>query len=59
MFTLKIKTDNEAFTEDDGRVELARILKSVAHWLEENSPNSAGIYDIDGNRVGDWKLTKR
>ena len=57
MFTLKIKTDNDAFG-DDPREELARIIRGVAHWLEHNSPNTAGLYDINGNRVGVFKLTK-
>ncbi len=62
-FTLTIKTDNAAFSNDDGedsddakRAECARILREVADLLDNGSQESAGVYDVNGNKVGKWSL---
>ena len=67
MFTLKIETDNAAFTDvtDDGfggpDLEIARILRDVADKLE-NAEFYAGqsktLRDINGNDVGRAKVTR-
>ena len=64
MFTLKIKTDNAAFheNEDNGQdsvgIELARILHDIAEHFEHN-PGLVGtcnINDINGNSVGSYTV---
>jgi DNA-binding ferritin-like protein (Dps family) len=66
-FTLKIETDNAAFSDDDTdygseesanakRAEVARILREVADLLDNGSQEGAGVYDVNGNRVGKWSL---
>ena len=57
MFKLKIKTDNEAFTEDK-KTEIIRILKDAILKLEQG--NERGILlDVNGNLVGEFRLTNR
>lgn len=60
MFELKIKTSNAAYRDDDynldsSNYELIRNLKSVIHKLESGYDEGI-IMDINGNRVGEWKL---
>jgi len=60
MFTLKIKTENEAFnypTEGE-RDEVARILRALATRLEQGSEVRGLLADLNGNTVGEWKLTR-
>ena len=59
MLKIRIETKNAAF-EDCGE-ECARILKEVATKLEKGLIFSGeGVcHDINGNKVGTWKLTKR
>jgi len=60
MITITIKTDNAAFSEDDGeptgaarQAEIARILRELAEHYE-----NGGVYaghrlrDVNGNTVG-------
>ena len=55
--TLTINSDNAAFDDgNDGRTEAARILRSAVTWLEEGSPKRFGLYDINGNKVGEAKI---
>jgi hypothetical protein len=56
-FKLKIATDNAAFTEDgnDGRNEVARILREIAEKLE-SSFDCGTARDINGNKVGEWSI---
>lgn len=57
MFTLKIKTGNAAFQDagDDGKAEVARILREIADKLE-NGQEGGACMDGNGNRVGEWSL---
>jgi len=56
MFTLKVKTDNAAFSDNLGG-ELARILRDVAARLERSTCYDAAIlHDVNGNTVGTYKL---
>ena len=72
MFTLTIRTAGAAFTvesndEDNGTPnagpELARILRSIADDVESIATegvervNTQSVIDVNGNRVGGWKLT--
>lgn len=56
MFTLKIKTDNAAF--EDAEAEVARILAEVAHNLRVGIVRDS-LHDINGNKVGEYRLTSR
>lgn len=60
MFTLKMKTDNDAFAEGNLELEVARILRNLATHLEDrsgNTPSSGKLRDSNGNTVGTWVLT--
>ena len=57
MFTLKFSTDNAAFTENPNE-EIARILKRVADKIT-NYQTEGFILDINGNKIGKFKLTER
>jgi hypothetical protein len=58
VFTLKIRTDNAAFEESP---ELSRLLRQLAKRFEDaggpNKGESSTIFDLSGNRVGEWKQT--
>lgn len=65
MLTLKFSTDNAAFGDaDDGedqhdtdtRSESARLLRELADTLESGSTTHGGIYDVNGNKIGTWRL---
>lgn len=53
MFTLSFKTDNAAF-DDDPTPEIARILREIAQKVDAGIDEGA-VYDINGNRIGDFK----
>ena len=55
MFTLKIKTENAAFS-DDRNAEIARILREVAEQLETHTMTGS-CRDYNGNRVGEFKFS--
>ena len=66
MFTLKIRIRNAAFYSGDEKepaAEVARILQEVAEELETyliGATTADGeLLDINGNTVGEWKLTNR
>jgi hypothetical protein len=56
MFTLKIKTDNEAFSEDKARA-VADILLDVSNAVAEELRREGRVRDVNGVTVGEWKLT--
>jgi len=48
---IEIRTDNEAFSDDNENYEIARILHKLAMDLENGTrPNF--VMDINGNKVG-------
>jgi hypothetical protein len=52
-FDLHFLTDNAAFEGEDGSLEVARILSSVA--AQVGFGHTAGaIHDVNGNNVGTW-----
>jgi hypothetical protein len=56
MFTLsEIKTDNAAFDDDGGAVEIARILRNIADRLDQGEREGAAV-DANGNKVGEFCL---
>lgn len=57
MITITIKTDNAAFG-DDCPAEVARILnKIVVELMTADRVQFTGLYDVNGNKVGEVKLT--
>lgn len=57
-FTLNINTDNDAFDEDYGPLEIARLLRQTADRIENGDwypGHTRSILDINGNRVGGFK----
>lgn len=61
MFTMNVDMDNDAFCQDDGPDELARILRAVADKIErgEYHPgHSKTVLDVNGNDVGRWKIAQ-
>lgn len=60
MFTLTIDTDNAAF-ENGGNEEIARILRKLADRVlygTQDQDEFGVVLDINGNRVGNWTLTR-
>jgi hypothetical protein len=55
MFTLKLKTTNAAFSDGNGREEVARILCRVADRVVRGEEYGS-IQDINGNTVGEFDL---
>lgn len=58
MLTVKIKTNNNAFT-DNIPAECARILRELADRLENEYEQDGGLRDYNGNTVGSFTLTTR
>ena len=65
MMTVKFNnTDNAAFCDPDdesrndeaSRAESARILRHLASKIENGSEEGGGVYDANGNRVGEWSM---
>jgi hypothetical protein len=54
MFRIKIETGNAAFEDDNKEYEIARILREAADKIE-GGQTTGNLYDINGNRVGEFK----
>ncbi len=54
MFVIKMETGNAAFG-DYPNDEVGRILGHVVACLEDGDL-SGSCYDINGNKVGEWRL---
>jgi len=61
MITIKINTENAAFTDDEGR-ETARILHNLADRIEDSQKlderDGFLLRDINGNTVGDFDISE-
>ena len=60
MLTITIDTSNDAFA-DNPAPEVARILRDLAGDMdgrELTSGDGANLRDINGNLVGQWKVTR-
>jgi hypothetical protein len=58
-FKLTIETGNDAFADGNAPAEIARILREAAPEIEELAADVdwvRAIYDINGNRVGEYTL---
>jgi predicted transcriptional regulator len=57
-FKLEFTCDTAAFDDDPG-IEIARILREVATWIDQRGIADAAIVrDINGNTVGKIQLQK-
>ena len=56
-FKIEMNTDNAAFDGDDyvRGTEVAAILRCVANEIEMGR-GSGPVFDINGNRVGNYKM---
>jgi hypothetical protein len=52
-FFLEVAMDNAAF---ENSTELPRILREVATRLEDSTDASGSVFDINGNKVGAFKM---
>lgn len=57
MLNIVFKTGNEAFDGNDIFDESARILKKIAHDIEQGN-TSGNCHDINGNKIGEWFLRR-
>jgi hypothetical protein len=57
MLKVRIETKNDAFEKDKG-FECGRILNDVVASLAIGKTEGI-LHDINGGRVGEWKLTNR
>lgn len=51
MITIKIKTDNAAFNDGNKNRELARILREIAFWFDDDVKLPLRVADNNGNNV--------
>ena len=56
-FECNINMDNDAFAQEP-HLELCRALREIAHNVRDNDDvvRSATVRDINGNRIGTWKI---
>lgn len=60
-FTLEITgMGNAAFTEEYGgpEMETARILRAVAERVENGHLDAGSAWDLNGNKVGQYRVTE-
>ena len=58
MITIKIKTGNSAFQDDQFDLEVARILRELANdFVDGKVSRDKGLFDYNGNRVGGVSIT--
>lgn len=57
MFTIKIKTDSDAFLYNT-RPEISRILRNLADQIENGEPSPHILLDINGNKCGFAQMLK-
>ena len=55
MFSLKLKTDNAAFSDGNKSFEIARILRELADKIEDGQ-TEGNTRDINGNTTGSFKV---
>lgn len=53
-FSLRFDTDNDSFTDDNLRTEIARILREIAREIETGGEIRwyQTIFDANGNDIG-------
>jgi hypothetical protein len=58
VFKLRIETNNAAFMDGNEYAEIIRILNDVILKLDRGNPQF-NLFDLNGNKVGEYKLTNR
>jgi len=61
MFSISFDTDNAAFGDGDPIVmssEIARILHEIAEDVSHGQTGGK-VYDVNGNRIGSFRLEDR
>jgi hypothetical protein len=54
-FCIEIESDNDALTNEDGELELVRIIRDVADRVCHHERGGT-CRDLNGNGVGRWTL---
>ncbi len=55
-FTLKLKCDNAAFTDDEPMQEIGRILAVLGASMRNDLAEPTGkLRDVNGNTVGEYE----
>lgn len=54
---ITVKMDNAAFGETPAS-ELARILRDLAHEIENNGEEGCPLFDYNGNKVGEFAISE-
>lgn len=55
---IEITIDNAAFEDMGHASELGRILRDLAHGIENNGETGpCSLLDVNGNKVGSFKIT--
>jgi len=56
-YTIKLNIDNAAFC-DEPKPEIARILYVLSQTINGGGATDRKLYDINGNEVGEAKITE-
>lgn len=55
MFKMELDTSNDAFEGNNGKAEMARILRETAERIESGALQDY-IRDVNGNRTGHFSF---
>lgn len=62
-FTVSFEVDKDALADPAlGQDEITEVLESVARIIQIRGADPGDrvpVHDISGNRIGEWRLTKR
>lgn len=56
MFKVSFSTENEQFANGELRSGVASILRDIASRIENSNRESGYVYDVNGNKIGEWEL---
>jgi hypothetical protein len=57
LFSLKIESSGDAFSNGEGVAEVARLLRKVANDIEKGK-DGGPLFDVNGNRCGRYDMRK-
>lgn len=55
--SMRIDSDNAAFEEDSGAVEVARLVRQIADRIDQGE-REGKLLDLNGNTVGEFLVTE-
>lgn len=55
---ITFSTGDAAFDQDDGRIEIARILQEIAAIVAETNERQGIVRDRNGNVIGQWDMDR-